>query len=92
MAASAPQRSVELRVGNEIANAWGWLLARAPRVAKALEAMPGAPAMMASVLAGIDLFHRRYGVQPNPRELGLTKMDVSYNEATDTILIRLSRT
>jgi hypothetical protein len=48
--------------------------------------------MMASVLAGLDLFHRRYGVDPgDSRALSHTKMDVSYNEATDTILVRLSR-
>lgn len=74
------------RVGAEIANAWGWLLNRAPRIAKALSETPGSTQTMAEVCAGFDFFHRRYGLQ-RAADMQNIERRVTYNEATDTIII-----
>jgi hypothetical protein len=74
------------RVGPEIANAWGWLLNRAPRLAKALQATPGATATVADILAGFDLFHRRHGLT-RPQEMAEVERKVIYVEGTDCIVI-----
>lgn len=75
------------RVGAEIANAWGWLLNRAPRVARALEANPGSTQTMADVVAGFDFFNRRYGITDDKQRMSEVDRRVTYNEATDTIII-----
>ncbi len=75
-----------LRVGVEIATAWGWLLARAPRIARALDRTPGASQTMADVLAGFDFFHRRYGLETGQQMANVDRR-VTYNESTDPIII-----
>lgn len=77
------------RVGAEIANSWGWLLNRAPRIAKALDQTPGSTQTMADILAGFDYFHRRYGIQ-TPQRMSEVERTVTYNESTDTIIIHQS--
>lgn len=79
-----PSRSP--RVGAEIANAWGWLLNRAPRIARALDQTPGSTQTMADIVAGFDFFHRRYGIATKQR-MSEVERRVTYNEATDTIII-----
>lgn len=78
-----------IKVGPEIANAWGWLLNRAPRVAKALHDTPGASQTMADVVAGFDFFHRRYGIQGG-QSMSEVQRTVTYIESTDTIVIHQS--
>lgn len=75
------------RIGAEIANAWGWLLNRAPRVARALEANPGSSQTMADIVAGFDFFNRRHGITDNKQRMSEVERRVTYNEATDTIII-----
>jgi hypothetical protein len=74
-------------MGPEILNAWAWLLNRAPRVAKAINDTPGSAATLADILAGFDLFHRRYSIQ-SKRQMAEVERNVSYNEATDIIIVR----
>lgn len=85
-ATAAPARA-QIEVGNEILNAWAWLLNRAPRVARAIDQTPGSAKTIADIMAGFDLFHRRYGIT-EPREFAEVQRDVSYNEATDIIIVR----
>lgn len=79
-----PRRSPQ--IGAEIANSWGWLLNRAPRIARALDQTPGSAQTMAEIVAGFDFFHRRYGVQTK-QQMADVERRVTYNEATDTIII-----
>jgi hypothetical protein len=58
------------RVGQEIVNTFGWLLTRAPRLAKALQETPGASETMAEILAGFDLFHRKEGIRASDEPPG----------------------
>lgn len=52
--------------GNEIGgvNAWGWLLARAGRLAKILEGWPQAQQVISRVLAGMDIMAHTEGIDP----------------------------
>lgn len=87
MSALAPQRA-QVHMGPEIANAWGFLINRAPRVARAIHDTPGSAQTLADVLAGFDLFHRRYGLSDAKRDYARIERRVSYDEATDMIVIR----
>jgi hypothetical protein len=80
----------DARVGTEIANAWGWLLNRAPRIARALNDMPGGPSMMARVLAGVDLYIRRHGIRDNRRAMSTLDFEVTYQPNPDAIVIKIS--
>jgi hypothetical protein len=84
-----PQRAAlsGLSVGLEIVNAWAWMLARSPRLARALEATPGASATFGEILAGFDVFHRRYGIV-SADEMRDVERKVTYVEASDLIIIR----
>jgi hypothetical protein len=86
MSAVAPTRA-RIEVSNEILNTWSWMLARAPRIAKAIHDTPGSAATFAEIMAGFDLFHRRYGLT-SKREFSQVERQVSYNEATDIIIVR----
>ena len=86
MSALAPQRA-QVQMGQEIANSWQWLLNRAPRVARALWETPGSATTMAEIVAGFDLFHRRYDLV-GVRDLQRVDRRVSYDEATDMIVVR----
>jgi transposase len=90
VAAAPPARNAQrarIEAGPEILNAWAWLLNRAPRVAKAVNDTPGAAKTVADIMAGFDLFHRRYGLT-DKRQYAEVERDVSYNEATDIIIVR----
>jgi hypothetical protein len=86
---SSPNAAGRIQYGPEIANAWGWLLARAPRIARQLEATPGSTQVMANILAGFDLFCRRYDLTTDA-QMSRIEREVSYNEATDIIICRQS--
>jgi hypothetical protein len=51
-------------MGPEIANAWGVLLARAPRLARRIHDI-GLGSMLAKVLNGVELVVRTRGLQPH---------------------------
>jgi hypothetical protein len=87
VSATQEPRRAEIFAGPEILNAWGWLLNRAPRVAKAIHDTPGSAGTFAEILAGFDLFHRRYALS-TPRDYALVTRNVTYNEATDMIVVR----
>lgn len=59
---TAPAREVTVAPG--VLNAWGWLLARAPRLARAVHDTPGSAAVLAKVLNGIELIARNSGLEP----------------------------
>lgn len=88
-ATAAPARATraQIEVGTEILNSWAWLLNRAPRVARAIDQTPGSARTLADIMAGFDLFHRRYHITTK-REFAEVERDVSYNEATDIIIVR----
>jgi hypothetical protein len=74
------------RMGNEIANAWAWLVARAPRIARALDDTPDAAKVFADVMAAFDFFHRRYGIVTR-EQMRDVERQVTYDEVSDTIRI-----
>lgn len=84
-----PRRNSPQPTGShvEIVNAWGWLLSRAPRMARALEATPGASATFGEILAGFDLFHRKMGLV-TAEQMRDVERTVTYLEHNDSILIR----
>ncbi len=85
----APARS--LQVGPEIANAWGWLLNRAPRIARTLEEWPGSMSMFARVLAAIDLLCHVRGL--TPQQFGRAyDPEVTFDVHAERIIISLRKT
>jgi hypothetical protein len=65
-------------VGPEIANAWGVLLARAPRLARRIHDT-GLGSMLAKVLNGVELIARTGGLRPD----GFARKFRDYEVVTD---------
>lgn len=74
-------------MGAEVANSWGWLLNRAPRIAEAIENTPGAARTLADIMAAFDLFHRRQGIDTK-QKMSEVERNVSYDEQTDIVIVR----
>lgn len=60
----APPSSPRVQVGSELGNALHWLLNRAPRIYRIMEAWPGTSAMFTHVLNSIDLICHHEGISP----------------------------
>lgn len=84
------QYANQTRVGQEIANPLGFVLARNKRMADQLMDAPEAADAIQKVLRGVDYFCRRHGLH-TPEQRKRIHANVIYIEGTDSIVVQLER-